>query len=479
MSNRSIYGISLITIILSLVSCKMVKEVERSAPVVDKSVPAQFADTLHNDSSQQVTINWKTNFNDPQLTELIDLALVRNQEVRMMQQEIQFVLAELRGKKGEILPQAGVRLGAGMDKFGEYTRDGAVESQLEVEPGKHFPHPMGDFLVGGYFSWEIDIWRKLRNGRDAQAARYLASQEGRNFVITELVSEVASTYYELIALDRKLEIVQRNILLQTEALEVVKKQMEAARVTQLAVNRFQAQLLNTQNLQYAIQQEITENENKLNFLLGRYPQPIARNSSSFKDMNLSNIYVGVPSQLLLLRPDVRQAEQELLASQLEVKVAKANFLPQFSLNASVGMNAYNPKVWFNPQSLLFNLVGDLMVPLINRNGLNAQYLQANAKRNQLIVSYEKTVLNACKEVVNQLAMIDNSTKSFQTKSAEVDLLYQAVRISGELFTSARADYMEVLLTQRETIESEMELVEIKLNQLQAKVGLYKALGGGW
>lgn len=479
MSNRIIYGISLITIILSLVSCKMVKDVERSAPVVDKSVPTQFADTLHNDSSQQVTMNWKTNFNDPQLAELIDLALVRNQEVRMMQQEIQFALAELRGKKGEILPQAGVRLGAGMDKFGEYTRNGAVESQLEVEPGKHFSHPVGDFLVGGYFSWEIDIWRKLRNGRDAQAARFLATQEGRNFVITELVSEVASTYYELIALDRKLVIVQRNILLQTEALEVVKKQMEAARVTQLAVNRFQAQLLNTQNLQYAIQQEITENENKLNFLIGRYPQPIARNSSSFIDMDLSTIYVGVPSQLLLLRPDVRQAEQELLASQLEVKVAKANFLPQFSLNASVGMNAYNPKVWFNPQSLLFNLVGDLMVPLINRNGLNAQYLQANAKRNQLIISYEKTILNACKEVINQLAMIDNCTKSFKTKAAEVDLLYEAVRISGELFTSARADYMEVLLTQRETIESEMELVEIKLNQLQAKVGLYKALGGGW
>ena len=479
MKNNWKSGFLALSFVLLFTSCKMVKTMEQSARVEDKTVPAQFADTLSNDTTRQTQLNWKQTFSDPLLIKLIDEALIKNQELGIIEQEMMAIQAEARAKKGELLPNAGLRLGAGMDKFGEYTRDGAVESQLEVEPGKHFPHPMGDFMVGAYFSWEIDIWKKVRNGRDAQLARYMSSVEGQNFVRTQIVSEIAMSYYELQALDNKLEIVNRNIAIQTEALEVVKKQKDAARVTQLAVNRFEAQLLNTKNLQYEIKQAIIKNENTINFLLGRYPQSVERDSKHFQSVDLAPIYVGVPSQLLMNRPDIRQAEQDLLAAKLDVKVAKASFLPQLGIHANVGMNAYNPKVWFSPQSLLYNLVGDLIVPLVNRNGLNAQYLVFNAKRNQSIINYERSILKAYTEVVNQLAMIDNYTNSYKTKAEEVSLLNHAVDISGELFSSARADYMEVLLTQRETIESAMDLVEIKLKQMQAKIGLYKSLGGGW
>lgn len=476
MRNRVSFSIIIAVILFTGAGCKSSKIIVRDE---NTSVPAQFNGTTSTDSTNTADIQWKTIFSDPYLANLIDSALVNNQELNIVSQELSITKNEAKAKKGEYLPTAGLKLGAGLDKPGEYTRDGAVEKHLEIQPGKENPEPLGDFMVGGYFSWELDIWKKLRNSKTAAVSRYLASIEGRNFMVTNLVSELAQSYYELIALDNQLEIINQNIQLQTNALDVVKQQKDAARVSQLAVNRFEAQLLNTQNLQYDIRQQIVETENRVNFLVGRFPQRVERNSSSFNAMQLDSIFIGVPGQLLANRPDIRQAEQELVAAKLDVKAARANFYPTLSLNANVGFQAINPSVWFNPQSILYNLVGDLVAPLINRNAINAAYGSASAKQLQSVYKYEQTILNAYTEVVNELSDIDNATKSLTTKTKEVELLNQSVTISNNLFLSARADYMEVLLTQREALQSKMELIEIKLNQLHSKISIYRALGGGW
>lgn len=298
-------------------------------------------------------------------------------------------------------------------------------------------------------------------------------------MVTKLVAEIANSYYELLALDNELEMIQRNIELQQNALNIVKQQKEAAQVTQLAVNRFEAQLLNTQNLQYQVKQEIIETENKINFLTGRFPTPIKRDAGSFYNMVFDSISSGVPSQLLQNRPDIRQAEYELAASKLDIKVAKANFYPSFKITAAAGFQAFNPVVWFNPWSLLYNVLGDMVAPLINRNALVAAYKTSRAKQVQAVYNYERSILNAYNEVVNQLSGIDNYTKSHDTKAREVDILSQSISISNNLFKSARADYIEVLLTQREALNSRMELIEIKQKQLAAEINIYKALGGGW
>src|SRR5690606_15415979 len=189
-----------------------------------------------------------------------------------------------------------------------------------------------DFGIGVYASWEIDVWKKLRNAKKAAVSRYLSSVEGRNFMVTNLISEIAESYYELMALDNLLDIVERNIEIQGSALQTVKQQKEAAKVTQLAVNRFEAQLLNTKNLQYEIRQRIVETENKINFLVGRFPQPITRDSESFENLPIGPVQEGIPSQLLENRPDIRQAELELMAAKLDVKVARANFYPSFKIS---------------------------------------------------------------------------------------------------------------------------------------------------
>lgn len=476
MRNKIKFSIVIVLITMTIVGCKSSKIIVRDE---NKAVPEKYNSNSSKDTMTIADIQWKQVFSDPNLTALIDSALANNQELNITLQEIEISKNEVRAKKGEYLPTLGARLGVGMEKPGEFTRDGAVEKQLEIEPGKAFPEPLGDFIVGANFSWEIDIWKKLRNSKKAAAERYLSSIEGKNFMVTNLVSEISNAYYELVALDNQLTIINQNIQIQTDVLGVVHQQKDAARVSQLAVNRFQAQLLNTQNLQYEVKQQIVEAENRINFLVGRFPQHVNRNTFSFDQIILDSIYIGVPSQLLSNRPDIRQAELELIASKLDVKAARANFYPSLSINANVGFQAFKPSVWINPSSILYNLIGDMVAPLINRNAIKAAYSSANAKQLQAVYNYEQSILNGYTDVLNQLAKVDNYTKSFETKQKEVDLLNQSVTISNSLFSSARADYMEVLLTQREALQSKMELIDIKIMQLNSQIGIYRALGGGW
>jgi multidrug efflux system outer membrane protein len=214
--------------------------------------------------------------------------------------------------------------------------------------------------------------------------------------------------------------------------------------------------------------------------VGRYPQSIPRNSSIFPTLIPDSIHAGIPSQLLANRPDVKQAEFNLAAARLDVNVAKARFYPSFGISAGLGFQAFNPSYLLKtPESLLYSLAGDLVAPLVNRNAIKAAYYSANAGQIQAIYNYERTILNAYVEVANQLSRINNLKSSYDFKELEVQALNQSVTISNDLFISARADYMEVLFTQREALDSKFELIETKLQQMHAWVNIYQALGGGW
>lgn len=461
-------------VLLALASCApaIVQKNENAA------VPASYATAT--DTINSGKVKWKDFFADPHLNSLIDLALVNNQELNITLQEIQIAKNEIRARKGEYLPFVGLNAGAGLDKVSRYTSRGASEAISEIKPGKEIPEPLQDYKIGAYATWEADIWGKLHNAKKAAVKRYLSTVEGKNFVVTNLVAEIANSYYELLALDSQLDIVNKNIGIQTNALEIVKLEKQSARATELAVQRFEAQVLNTKSLQYNILQSITETENKINFLVGRYPQHVDRDSKVFETLVPQTVYAGIPSQLLENRPDVKQAELDLAAAKLDVKVAKARFYPSLGISAGVGLQAFNPSYLSKtPESMLYSLAGDLMMPLINRNAIKATYYNANAKQIQAVYNYERTILNAYIEVANQMAKVGNLEKSYGLKSKEVDALNLSVDISNNLFRSARADYMEVLLTQRDALESKFELIETKKQQMNALVNIYHALGGGW
>ncbi|MCV9385564.1 TolC family protein [Reichenbachiella ulvae] len=444
----------------------------------DVSMPDQFSEDL--DTTNVAQMNWKEYFADPYLVALIDTALSNNQELNIMLQEMIISGNEVMARKGEYLPSVGLGAGGGVEKVGHYTRDGAVEANTDIAPGKEFPEPLGEMGVGAYATWEIDIWKKLRNAKKSAYRRYLSSVDGKNFMVTQLIAEIASSYYELLALDNELAIVEQNIEIQSNALEIVKLQKQAARVTELAVRRFEAQVLNTKGLQYGIRQEIIETENKINFLVGRYPQPVERNPETFASFRPKSVQTGIPSQLLQMRPDIREAEMQLAASKLDVKVAKARFYPSLAITAGVGFQAFNPEYFVkSPESLAYSVLGDLTAPLLNRKAIKAQYYNANAQQVQAVYNYEQTILNAYIEVANMVSKIGNLEQRYNLKAEQVEVLNQSVEISNYLFTNTRADYMEVLLTQREALDARFELLETKMQQMHAWINIYQALGGGW
>lgn len=442
-----------------------------------KNIPSFYKDTL-NSTINSATIQWRNYYADPFLISLIDTALKNNQELNITLREIEIDRNEIKAKKGEYLPFVNFAGAAGYEKTPRYTWNGLSEEDLKANPEKG-PKHIGDFMIGIYASWELDVWGKLRKAKKAAVLKYLSSNEGKNFMVTNIIAEISSSYYELLALDNLLGIIHQNIELQKNALRIIKLEKDAAKVSQLAVNRFEAQLLNTENLAFDVQQRIIETENKINFLAGRFPQHIQRTNTDFNNIAISSLQTGIPSQLLQNRPDIRRAELDLAASKLDVEVARANFYPSFRLTSVFNLSAFNPSVIIRPESILYNLAADAVGPLINKNAIKAIYQNANERQVISAYNYERSILTAYVEVVNQLSKLENFSKSFSVKSKEVEILTQSIDISNKLFTSARADYLEVLLTQREALDSRIELIETKLMQLQAKVNIYRALGGGW
>jgi NodT family efflux transporter outer membrane factor (OMF) lipoprotein len=443
-------------------------------------VPEAFGIAKAQDTTNTSTVKWNTFFKDQNLVDLIDVALKNNQELNMTLQEIEIAKNDIRVRKGLLLPTVGVRAGAGVEKVGRYTSQGAGDATTEIKPGIETPDPLGDFTIAAYANWEVDIWKKLRNSKKAAVNRYLATVEGKNFVVTNLIAEIADSYYELLALDSQLDIVKQTITLQSNALEIVKIQKQAARATELGVKKFEAEVLTSKSLEFDILQQIKENENKINFLLGRYPQEIKRTNSNFLTLLPASVSAGIPSQLLMNRPDVKQAELQLVAAKLDVKVARAEFYPSLDISAAFGVQAFKPSYLFTfPESILYSLAGDLAAPLINRNAIKAEFSSANARQLQALYNYDKTILNAYLEVSNQLSKIDNLQKSYDLKSQQVDALNTSIEVSNDLFKSARVDYFEVLMTQRDALESKLELIDTKKEQLNAAVHVYRDLGGGW
>lgn len=461
---------------LAAVSCKAPQATTETS---NKAVVPE-AYTSSKDTTNTATIPWRNFFKDQNLVNLIDTALKNNQELLITLQEIEIAKNDVRIKKGAYLPTVGIRAGAGVEKVGRYTSQGAGDATTEIKPGKETPDPLGDFVVAAYANWEVDIWKKLRNSKKAAVSRYLSTVEGKNFVVTNLIAEIANSYYELLALDSQLDIVKQNIELQSNALEIVKIQKQAARATELGVQKFQAEVMNSKSKEFEILQQIKEAENRINFLVGQYPQEIKRDRNNFLSLLPSTVNSGIPSQLLQNRPDIKQAEMELTAAKLDVKVARAEFYPSLDISAAVGVNAFNPSYLLTfPESLLYSLAGDLAAPLINRNAIKAEFSNANARQLQALYNYDRVVLNAYLEVSNELSKISNLEKSYDLKSQQVAALNTSIDVSNDLFKSARVDYFEVLMTQRDALESKLELIETKKDQLNAAVNVYKDLGGGW
>ena len=242
--------------------------------------------------------------------------------------------------------------------------------------------------------------------------------------------------------------------------------------------RFQAELQRNFSEKLVINQSIIEGENRINFLVNRYPQRVDRDSAEFYDLNIHPLSLGVPSQLLQNRPDIRQAERELAAAGLDVKVARVNFFPQLVITSSVGLYSLLLNHLFEPNAVVGNIAGGLVGPLVNKRAIRAQYLTANARQMQAIYNYQRVILEAFTQVINRINMVENFSKSIEIKRQQLKTLEAAVVFAEDLFQNARIEYIDVLFAQRDLRDARTALIDTKAEQLAAVVNTYQALGGG-
>jgi NodT family efflux transporter outer membrane factor (OMF) lipoprotein len=445
-----------------------------------------LSETIFVDSTQGefVLLDYKSFYKDKFLQQLIDSALTKNFDYLMVLQRIEIVKSGFNHVKMNRLPTLDVAGGLGGRKYSDYTMDGVGLFDQNLSPNVTgdfiTPAPIvPDYHFGFMTSWEIDFWGKLKQLKDAEKNKFLASVQAERALKSMLVNEIAKTYYLLLAYDEELRIAENNLALQQKALEMVTFQKQGGMANELAVTQVKAQVLNTQSLYLLISQRIIETENQLNNLLGRFPQSVARATEFQTESIAIATDEKLSSQLLLNRPDIMQAAFVLESSKANLEATKKSFLPSFSLSGTMGLQAYRSALFLAfPEASAINLLGGLSQPVWNRNFLKSNFNIKKAEQLTALYEFEKGIINGCIEVSNNLNKVNILNQFLKIKQDEVNTLISSVEISNDLFSSGLSNYLEVINAQRNVLFEEINFVYMKLEEVHAKISLYQALGGG-
>lgn len=442
------------------------------------SIPDSF--NQNRDTANSSSLKWNQFFKDENLIDLIEIGLQNNYDLLEASQNIEIAKNRFKIQESKLFPTLSGQLSTSSTKFGTYTADGAGNKSTDIESGQTVPNPLKDYNVGFYSSWEVDVWGKLRSQKKAAFSRFFAQNEAKKYVVTSIVAQISKNYYELLALEDELSVIEETIKLEQDALFILKVQKESGKANELAVKQFEAEISNTITHKFDIIQKIVETENKVNTLLGRYKGPVLRKSGKFTDQNINSLNLGQPSDLLQNRPDIKQIEYELLASKCDLKAAQKAFFPSFTLGGNIGFQAFKQPLLFNtPESLVYQFMGNLTAPLWNKSAIKNHFAIAKSEQINAYLKYQKSIITAFQEVDIEANQIANLEKAYQNKKNEVDFLSESILISNELFKSGKVNYMEVLMVQRSAFASKLELIETKKRQFHSMINLYKILGGGW
>lgn len=464
-----------------LAGCKVQQD---SLPESSLSLPETYETAVLDSATNSSKIVWTEFFQDTELKSLIQAALENNQDNQQTLLKINAARATMLNAKRGILPAFSLNAGAAKRKFGEYTMDGVGNADTNlsdnVPADKKIPSPYKDFLVGAEFSWEIDVWGKLRSRKKAAVARLMASEEMSRNIQTWLISEVASNYYHLLALDQEIKVLEENIGLQELALQLITELKEGGKANQLAIDQFEALVLNTKALLQAKNRELKSAEYDLARLVGSLDFSLNRMDLDEAITIQNELETGLPSELIQYRPDLKAAEMQLEASKADVHAAKAAFYPSFNLFGMAGFNAFDfSKLFLSPGSGIYQFGAGLTAPIFNRREIRSLYEVAKTDQQIALLEYEKKTLNAYLEVLDLINQMDTYDQQLKMKQYEVSVLERAIEHSNTLFSVGYANYLEVINAQSRTLESAIELADLKASRLQANVKLYKALGGGW
>ncbi|MCB0372218.1 MAG: TolC family protein [Muricauda sp.] len=449
---------------LLLQSCFVAKKYTR--PEVETE-SLYRTDNLPQDSVSLANVSWKDLFKDEQLKSHIEKALENNLDIRIALQNVVAAEAYLKQGKAGYYPT--------LSGTASFTR---TKNSGNSQFGSFFTSALEQYELSGSLSWEADIWGKIRSNKRAFGASYLQSVAAHQAIKTDLVAGIASTYYQLIALDKQKEIARQTLEARKSSLETTQALKDAGQVTEVAVKQTEAQVHTTEIILINLENNIKLLENTFSILLGEPPHEIARGKLDDQSID-TELKTGVPYLLLANRPDVIQAEYGLINAFELTNVAKSSMYPSLSLSANGGFQSLEFENWLDASSLFSQLVGSLTQPILNGRRLRTQMEVAKAQQEQALLSYKKTLLTAGREVSDALYTYDAETQKLTARSKELDAYVKAEDYSEELLNNGLANYLEVLTARQNALSSELSYVDSQYGQLSAIVELYRALGGGW
>ena len=459
-------GALILVVALTLQSCFVAQDYVR--PDLDAETQALYrTDNLPTDSISIADVSWKNLFTDQYLQQYIEEGLQNNMDVRIALQQILAAQAYAKQGKAGYLPSVSVGANATHQELSENSQFGAL-----------FSGGIDTYDITANLSWEADIWGKIRSNKRATQAAYLQSVAGHQAVKTQLISSIANTYYNLLALDAQLEVTKQTILTRESGVKTIKALKDAGQVTQVAVDQNIAQYNSAKALQVDIEVAIFKTENTLSILLGKSPQTFERSSLDIQNID-QDIVLGVPATLLSNRPDVMAAEYGLINSFELSNVAKSNLYPSLTLTASGGLESLDVDNLINANSIFANIIGGITQPIFNQRKLKTQREVAFVQQEQALLRFKQTLLVAGSEVSNALYTYKAETKKFEFRKNEVEALRTAEANSNELLKNGYANYLDLLTARESALNAELNIINSQLQQLVSIVDLYEALGGGW
>jgi outer membrane protein, multidrug efflux system len=450
---RRITAVALFPIVLA--GCTLGPQYKR--PV--SQPPGTFYSEPQSNQTSLADEAWWDLFKDPVLQNLIHEALLNNYDLRLAVARMEEQGALLGVTRSQFYPQVA------------YDGNIAGQKLLTIPNHTYYSYSFTTF-------WEIDLFGRIRKMTEAQRAVYFSSQEARRDVRLLIMSEVAQGYFSLRALDAQLEVAHRTVKGFQETLDIFQHRLEGGYASGLETSRAQGALSNVAATIPDLERQIVAQENAINLLLGRNPGPIARGSPLADQFDPPDVPAGLPSSLLERRPDLREAEQNLIAANANVGVAKANFFPTISLSGLFG--GVSPQLSeLTGAGKAWSIGADLAGPIFTGGRLKNQYRASLAQRDQAKISFEKAVTQAFGEVSTSISAHQQLAKAYQEEINSVDAYRESVRLSTIRYDSGLSSYLDIIDAQLQLYPAESATVNYDLGRKLALVDLYRALGGGW
>jgi outer membrane protein, multidrug efflux system len=418
-------------------------------------------------------LKWFEVFKDEKLQQLEREALAQNYDVRDAAARVEAARANVGITRSNQFPNLGANADISTVRL---SRNGATPLPASFVPSQN--RTFGGATLG-LLSFELDFWGRLRRATEAARADLLGAVENRKAVMTTLVSEVAAGYFNLRELDYELEISQRTLATRQESLELIKNRQGGGVATLLDLRQGEQLVYTATETIPALQQQIEQAENQISLLLGKPPGEVVRGLSFTEQLVPPDVPAGLPSDLLERRPDIRAAEQTLIAANADIGVAKAAYFPQISLSGFLGGQGTQLSSLFSGPSSVWNFTPQVTQPIFTAGRLKSNVQLSQALRDSALIQYEKTIQTAFTEVSNALIAHQRVRESRVQQELLVAALQDRTRLAYVRYRGGVDTLLNALDSDRDLFQAELTLSQIRLNELDSVVQLYKALGGGW